>query len=331
VAKLELPRAISPIGNLSRRCHRRITADQSTAITAYKLAPSHQRHRVYMRVSFAGKNTAQERQSWRSVNSWRLFCESNIMLLDSQGGAFCPCESQTCPESEAGRINGNPVQNSNQEINMNTQKATGFILLTGVCLFGLSLAAGAAAADMADVNALVDTCTQCHKRDGASDDPNMPIIGGYSEPYIISSMTAYKNETRPCPDIHYISHDKTLETTNMCRISKVLSEQDIAKLAQYYAGKKFRRANQDFNLELARKGQLIHERDCEKCHSGGGSVASDDAGILAGQWTPYLKQQFFAFYAEKRQLDRKMKPKFNKLDKTEVEALLNFYASRGSL
>jgi len=26
-----------------------------------------------------------------------------------------------------------------------------------------------------------------------------------------------------------------------------------------------------------------------------------------------------------------MKPKFNKLDKTEIEALLNFYASRGSL
>jgi sulfide dehydrogenase cytochrome subunit len=211
---------------------------------------------------------------------------------------------------------------------MKTQKATGFILLTGIGLFSLSLAAGAWAAD---INELVDTCSQCHQRDGASDDPNMPIIGGYSETYIISSLTAYKHETRSCPTIEYLSHKKKVESTNMCRISKVLSESDIEKLAEYYASKRFRRANQDFNLALARKGQLIHERDCEKCHSEGGSVASDDAGILAGQWTPYLKQQFFAFYAEKRKLDRKMKPKFNKLDKTEIEALLNFYASRGGL
>ena len=211
---------------------------------------------------------------------------------------------------------------------MKTQKATRFVLLTGACLFNLAFAAAAWAAD---VNELVETCSQCHQRDGASDDPNMPIIGGYSEPYIISSLTAYKKEARSCPDIDYISQEKKLETTNMCVISRVLGEEDIAKLAKYYASKKFRRANQDFNLELARKGQLIHERDCEKCHSEGGSLASDDAGILAGQWTPYLKQQFFAFYAEKRQLDKKMKPKFNKLDKTEIEALLNFYASRGSL
>jgi len=220
---------------------------------------------------------------------------------------------------------------------MKMQKVTEYVLLASVGLFSLSLAAGVRAddtaelVDMAEVNKLVDVCSQCHERDGDSNDPNMPIIGGYSAPYIISSMMAYKDKTRSCPEIEYISEDKKVEKTDMCRISRDLSDEDIEKLALYYSNKKFRRANQDFNLTLARKGQLIHERDCEKCHSEGGSLASDDAGILAGQWTPYLKQQFFAFYAEKRQLDRKMKPKFNKLDKTEIEALLNFYASRGSL
>ena len=220
---------------------------------------------------------------------------------------------------------------------MKMQKVTEYVLLASLGLFSLSLAAGVRAddtaelVDMAEVNKLVDVCSQCHERDGDSNDPNMPIIGGYSAPYIISSMMAYKDKTRSCPEIEYISEDKKVEKTDMCRISRDLSDEDIEKLALYYSNKKFRRANQDFNLVLARKGQLIHERDCEKCHSEGGSLASDDAGILAGQWTPYLKQQFFAFYAEKRQLDRKMKPKFNKLDKTEIEALLNFYASRGSL
>ncbi len=215
---------------------------------------------------------------------------------------------------------------------MKTQKTTGFILLTGVGLLSLSLVAGAWAEESSDVTKLVDSlCSHCHGRDGASDDPNMPIIGGYSKPYIVSSLLAYNDKTRSCPTIEYISDEKKVESTNMCEIAKVLSKEEIQKLAKFYSNKRFRRANQDFDLELARKGQLIHERDCEKCHSEGGSVPSDDAGILAGQWTPYLKQQFFAFYSEKRKLDRKMKPKFNKLDKTEIEALLNYYASRGSL
>ena len=211
---------------------------------------------------------------------------------------------------------------------MKKQKPAGFVLLTVASLFGLSLATSVQAAD---IDKLVDTCTSCHERDGASSDPNMPIIGGYSEAYIISSMTDYKKESRSCPEIEYISKDKNIESTNMCEISKHLSEQDIEQLAQYYASKRFRRANQDYDSKLARKGALIHERDCEKCHSEDGGIASDDAGILAGQWKPYLKQQFFAFYAEKRKLSKKMKPKFNKLDKTEIEALLNFYASRGGL
>jgi sulfide dehydrogenase cytochrome subunit len=207
---------------------------------------------------------------------------------------------------------------------MKTQKAIGFAFLAGAGLFSLSLATAVSAAD---INKLVDACTNCHERDGASRDPNMPNIGGYSEPYIISSLTAYKKKSRTCPEIEYLHGDKKVKLTDMCRIAKTLSEADIKKLAQYYAGKKFRRANQDFDTELAKKGQQIHERDCEKCHSQAGSVASDDSGILAGQWTPYLKQQFLAFYAEKRLLDKKMKPKFNKLDKTEIEALLNYYAS----
>ena len=207
---------------------------------------------------------------------------------------------------------------------MKTQKAIGFALLAGAGLFSLTLATAASAADL---NKLVDACTNCHERDGASHDPNMPIIGGYSEPYLISSLTAYKKKNRTCPEIEYLHGDKKVKLTDMCRIANTLSETDIKKLAQYYASKKFRRANQDFNPELAKKGELIHARDCEKCHSQSGSVASDDSGILAGQWTPYLKHQFLAFYAEKRTLADKMKPKFNKLDKTEMEALLNYYAS----
>ena len=207
---------------------------------------------------------------------------------------------------------------------MKTRKAIGFALLAGAGLFSLSLASGAWATD---INKLVDECTVCHERDGASHYPNMPIIGGYSEKYLISSLTAYKEKRRTCPEIEYLHGEKKVKLTDMCRIAKTLSQADIEKLAKYYASQKFRRANQDFDPELAKRGKLIHERDCEKCHSEAGSVASDDSGILAGQWTPYLRHQLLAFYTEKRTLADKMKPKFDKLDKTEMEALLNYYAS----
>jgi sulfide dehydrogenase cytochrome subunit len=225
---------------------------------------------------------------------------------------------------ELTRGNGTSARYRNEESNMTTRRVARLALLTGAGLFSLSLATGAWAAD---VEKLVDSCSQCHERDGASHDPNMPIIGGYSEQYFISSVTAYKNKSRVCPAIEYLHGDKKVKLTDMCRIVKTLSDEDVRKLAGYYSTKKFRRANQDFDPELAKKGKQIHERDCEKCHSEGGSLASDDAGILAGQWTPYLKQQFFAFYTEKRTLAKKMKPKFNELAKTDMDALLNYYAS----
>jgi sulfide dehydrogenase cytochrome subunit len=232
--------------------------------------------------------------------------------------------AQALTGGDSSRNDAAADQNGGQEINMMTQRATGFLSLAAAGLFGLVLAAGARAAE---ISKLVDACTKCHERDGASRDPNMPIIGGYSQAYLVSSLTAYKKKTRTCPEIEYLHEDRQVKLTDMCRIAKTLSTTDIEKLAKYYSEQRFRRANQDFDPELAKKGQQIHERNCEKCHSESGSVASDDSGILAGQWTPYLRHQFFAFYSEKRKLADKMKPKFDKLDKTDMEALLNYYAS----
>jgi sulfide dehydrogenase cytochrome subunit len=207
---------------------------------------------------------------------------------------------------------------------MMARRTNGLSRLAGTLAIGFTLATGAWATD---VDELVDTCSHCHERDGASNDPNMPIIGGYSQAYLISSLYAYKQKTRPCPEYEYMYVENEVKKTDMCRVTEVLSDEDVKKLGEYYAAQKFRRANQDFDPELAKKGERIHMFNCEKCHDEGGSVADDDAGILAGQWTPYLKQQFFDFYTEKRLLAKKMKPKFNKLGKEDIEQLLNYYAS----
>ena len=205
-----------------------------------------------------------------------------------------------------------------------TQKLSGFALLAGAGLLGLALAGGARAAD---VNTLVENCANCHGKDGASHNSDIPIIGGFSAAYVDGSLTAYQGKERPCPEAKYVNGPKKGQKTDMCQVAKELSAADVKELAKYYAGKKFVRANQKFDAALAAEGKKIHADHCEKCHTEGGSVADDDSGILAGQWMPYLAEAFKEFDSGKRPMDKKMKPKYEKLDKAKKEALLNYYGS----
>jgi sulfide dehydrogenase cytochrome subunit len=193
---------------------------------------------------------------------------------------------------------------------------------------GAVLAAFApAAARAADVAELVASCADCHGPDGASTAPDVPIIGGFSEPYTTDSMIAYQEEERPCPEAEYETGAKKGQKTTMCAIAKDLSDKEIEELASYYAGKPFVRAQQAFDAALAEKGKEIHESSCDRCHAEGGSLASDDSGILAGQWMPYLEQAFKEFASGERPMVKKMKPKFEKLEAADIEALVHYYGS----
>ncbi len=207
---------------------------------------------------------------------------------------------------------------------MMKRKITGVVLLAGAGLLGLSLASGVRAAD---VNQLAENCANCHGKEGASHNSDIPTIGGYSAKYIDGSLTAYKGKERPCPEAKYVNGPKKGQSTDMCKVANELSAADIKLVAEYFAGKKFVRAKQKFDAALAADGKKIHADHCEKCHTEGGSVADDDSGILAGQWTPYVAEAFKEFDSGKRPMDKKMKPKYEKLDKAKKEALLNYYAS----
>ena len=204
------------------------------------------------------------------------------------------------------------------------RKATGFTLLACSALFGFSLASGAYAADVAK---LVENCANCHGKDGASTESDVPIIGGFSEPYLSDTLKAYKQKERSCPETKIRTGEKKGTITDMCKVAKDLGDGDVKEVAKYFAGKKFARATQKFDPALAKKGKEIHENDCEKCHSEAGSVASDDAGILAGQWMPYLDDQFKDFASGKRTAPKKMQSMLKKLDKAGFEALVNYYGS----
>jgi sulfide dehydrogenase cytochrome subunit len=204
------------------------------------------------------------------------------------------------------------------------KKRTAFTAIAGIALLALTDISPVMAADAAKI---AEQCAACHGKDGASTESSVPIIGGYSSTYIVDSMKSYKKKERPCPEAKYLTGDKKGQKTDMCKVATELNDADTKAVAQYFAGKKFVRAKQPFDAAKAKRGKSIHDTHCIKCHEKGGSSPDDDSGILAGQWTPYLKHQFADYAAGKRPMEDKMKVKMDKLGKDDVDLLLHYFAS----
>lgn len=179
----------------------------------------------------------------------------------------------------------------------------------------------------ADTAKLAESCGECHGKDGASTEPEVPIIGGMSKQYLLDSMVAYVEKDRPCPEYEYPEGPNKGEKTTMCEIADDLSKDDTIAISKHYAGKPFVRAKQAFDAALAEKGKVVHDELCEKCHSAGGSLASDDAGILAGQWIPYSEATYKDYSTGDRAQPKKMKIKMKKLDEETTKQLIHYYAS----
>jgi sulfide dehydrogenase cytochrome subunit len=185
-------------------------------------------------------------------------------------------------------------------------------------------------APFANADALddVEQCDSCHGEDGVSTESDIPTIAGASAFVIEEYMFQYLEDARPCRESKYRSGDTERPATDMCAIVKELGEDEIPEIAEYYSSKEFVAATQEFDAAKAEVGRKVHRRDCEKCHSDGGSYADDDAGILAGQWIPYLEQVFADYESgERDMMEDKMKQKMDPLDAEAVDALVHYYAS----
>jgi len=166
---------------------------------------------------------------------------------------------------------------------------------------------------------LSDTCNGCHGTDGASAGPASPNIGGLHPEYFAEVMKSFQ--------------EGTTYSTVMGRIAKGYSEDEIKLMAGYFSAKPYVPAKQNFDAKLADTGKKIHDKWCEKCHADGGKVVKDEEyQVIAGQWTPYLKYTMEDFQANKREMPKKMKEKFDGMVKKEgdkgIEALFAYYASQ---
>jgi sulfide dehydrogenase cytochrome subunit len=169
-----------------------------------------------------------------------------------------------------------------------------------------------------------EKCEQCHGKNGNSDKEDVPSIAGFSDVVLIDSMEKYSKGERTGAKYKIEGESET----DMNEIAKKLGDEDIKALGVFYSTQKFLPRAQKFDAKLAEKGAEIHDSKCETCHADEGSNPDNDAAILAGQWTPYLRTQCSAFKSGEREAPKKMQNKMENLSAGDIEALLNFYASK---
>lgn len=161
---------------------------------------------------------------------------------------------------------------------------------------------------------MANTCAGCHGTAGQSAGPASPNIAGLSASYFIDTMTAFKEDARAA--------------TIMGRIAKGYSAAQIESMAEYFAALPVYKAPVPHDAAKAKAGAEVYDKGCAKCHDEGGSLPGDDAGILAGQWLPYLQYSLADFKSGHRDMPKKMKKQVDKLSDTEIEAVLHYFASQ---
>ena len=185
-----------------------------------------------------------------------------------------------------------------------------------------------ASAAMADLDAVVENCNGCHGDDGVSQWTDVPTIAGVPEFVHADALYIFRDEARPCTETKYKQGDTSRPATTMCAVVADMSDDMIDEVAAYYAEKTFVPAKQDFDAALAEAGKAIHESECDRCHSEGGSNPEDEAGILAGQWMGYLEDTFAEYMAGEREQPQKMEEKLSALGEDDIKALVHYYASQ---
>jgi sulfide dehydrogenase cytochrome subunit len=180
----------------------------------------------------------------------------------------------------------------------------------------------------ADTDSIMQGCNDCHGDNGVSQWNDVPTIAGIDAFGHADALFLFRDEDRPCTESDYRQGDTSRAATTMCAVTADLSDDDIEALGDAYAELPFVAATQEFDAALAATGAAIHEAECDRCHSEGGSNVEDEASILAGQRMGYLEDAFAQYASGDRPQDKKMKEKMDSLSAENVKALIQYYASQ---
>lgn len=184
------------------------------------------------------------------------------------------------------------------------------------------------AANSADTDTMMQDCNGCHGDNGVSQWADVPTIAGVPEFVHSDALFIFRDGDRPCAESKYRQGDTGRAATDMCRVAAELSDEQIDDIAAAYAELPFTSAKQDFEAGLAAQGQAVHEENCDRCHSDGGTNVDDEAGILGGQWMGYLETTLAQYKAGEREQPKKMEESLAELSDDDVKALVHYYGSQ---
>jgi sulfide dehydrogenase cytochrome subunit len=166
---------------------------------------------------------------------------------------------------------------------------------------------------MASAAMLAGQCVGCHGDNGASLGPASPSIAGINKEYFLETMQALKSGKR--------------HSTVMGRIARGYTDDELKAMAGYFASRKWVTRAQKTDPAKVTKGANLHKKHCDKCHEENGRV-SEDGGILAGQWMPYLVYQMEDYTTGKTKMPEKMEKQVKGLSAADIDALIHFYVSQ---
>lgn len=184
-------------------------------------------------------------------------------------------------------------------------------------LFALSGNTAQAAGDAAAGATKAGTCAACHGVDGNSVNPQWPSLAGQNEAYLVNTLNAFKSGLRT--------------DLLMSAQAAVLTEQDIADLAAYFAAQKPAQLTADPNLVEA--GELLYRGGnkaarisaCIACHGPTGQGNGPAAyPAVAGQHATYTAKQLMDYQSGARTSDgdaRIMRSVTERLSKDEINAV----------
>ncbi len=178
----------------------------------------------------------------------------------------------------------------------------------------------ALAGDAARGEVLAETCAGCH---GIPNSHNaypaylVPKLGGQNADYIEVALQGYRRGTRAHP--------------TMQAQASTLSDQDIADIAAYFAG---REGEAEVGKNSADVVQVEEGRRkavaCVQCHGQEGIAAAPQWPNLAGQHESYLVQALTQ-YKNGARADMLMGPLISPLDEETIEQLAAFFSTQSHL
>jgi cytochrome c553 len=156
-----------------------------------------------------------------------------------------------------------------------------------------------------------EMCMPCHGKDGISEQPTVPSIGGQWNDYVVLALFQFRNGHRP--------------SEVMGPIAKPLSDNDLGNLAKYYDTlKPWGPSRQSSSAALTTGPALAQQKNCVQCHAPG-LPGQQSIPRIAGQHIDYLTAQLRGFRAGTRgDIDGNMSAAVKDLTDADIAILADY-------